>query len=305
MSGSRYGLSIELPGEPTPQARRPSADFALVAPGFFRAMQIPLVAGRDFTAADGDGAPRVMAINESFARRFFPGRDPIGQRVKLSMSTTEKDMPWREIVAVVRDFKQRSLNEAPRPADFVPYAQGLISPLSLVIRTSDAPDTVVEHLREVLRRKDPELALYDVRTIGDYVDRSVAPARFQTLLLTLFAGLALVLTAVGLYGVVAYGVTQRTREFGIRIALGARPSEMMRLVLGAALRTAGAGIALGVAGAALATRLLGAALYDVHPLDPVTFAAVVVTLLLVALIASSLPARRATRVDPILALRTE
>jgi predicted permease len=305
MSGSNYGLSVETPDQPTPQGRRPSADFALVGPGYFHAMRIPIVAGRDFTAADSDAAPRVMAINESFARRFFPGRNPIGQRVKLSMSTTEKETPWREVVAVVRDFKQRSLDEASRPADFVPYAQGLISPLNIVIRTGESPTSVVEHLRELLRKKDPELALYDVKTLEEYVDRSMASARFQTLLLTLFAILALVLTAVGLYGVVAYGVAQRTREFGIRIALGARPTEVMRLVLRAALGMAAAGIGIGVVGAALTTRLLGAALYDVHPLDPATFVTVIATLLLVAVVASSVPARRATRVDPILALRAE
>jgi putative ABC transport system permease protein len=305
MSGSRFGLSIELPGESTPHARLPSADFMVVAPGFFRAMQIAIVAGRDFTPADNDGSPRVIAINEAFARRFFPDRDPIGQRVKLSLSTTEKETPWREVVAVVRDFKQLSLTQEPRPADFVPYAQGLISPLSIVIRTAGPTAGAIDQLRDVLGKKDPELALYDVRTIEEYVDRSVASARFQMLLLTLFAALALVLTAVGLYGVVAYAVAQRTREFGIRIALGARPAEVLRLVARTALGMAAAGIALGIVGAAAATRLLDAALYGVRPLDPVTFVSVVALLVIVALVASWVPARRATRVDPILALRSE
>lgn len=304
-SGARYTLSVELPGESTPLARRPSADFALVAPGFFRAMQIPIVAGRDFTEADNDAAPRVIAVNESFARRFLPGRNPIGQRVKIGLSTTEKETPWREVVAVVRDFKQLTLDEAPRPADFVPYAQGLISPMYLVIRTSDAPARVIDEIRGAVSKKDRELALYDVRTLEEYVDRSVASPRFQTLLIALFALLALALTAVGLYGVVAYGVAQRTREFGIRLALGARPQQLRRLVLRNAMRLAAAGVAIGVAGAALAARLLGAALYDVHPLDPATFAAVVATLFAVALVASFIPARRATQVDPMLALRAE
>ena len=303
--GSRYGLSIELPGESVSRARRPSADFAMVSPGFFTALRIPIVAGRDFTAADHDGAPRVIAINESFARRFFPGRDPIGQRVKISLSTTEKEPPWREVVAVVGDFKQLALDEPPRPADFVPYAQGLITTPHVIIRTADAPTHIVERLRESLARRDRELALYDVRTLDEYLNRSVASARFQTLLLTLFAALALALTAVGLYGVVAYGVAQRTREFGIRLALGAREREVLRLVLGGAMRMALAGVAIGVAGAALATRLLGSALYQVHPLDPATFATVVATLFVVALAASLVPARRAMRVDPIQALRTE
>jgi predicted permease len=268
-------------------------------------MQIPIVAGRDFTEADNDAAPRVIAVNESFARRFLPGRNPIGQRIKISLSTTEKETPWREVVAVVRDFKQLTLDEAPRPADFVPYAQGLISPIYLVIRTTGAPAPVIDEIRGAVSKKDRELALYDVRTLEEYVDRSVASPRFQTLLIALFALLALVLTAVGLYGVVAYGVAQRTREFGIRLALGARPQQLRRLVLRNAMRLAAAGVAIGVAGAAVAARLLAAALYGVHPLDPATFAAVAATLFAVALVASFIPARRATRVDPMLALRAE
>jgi putative ABC transport system permease protein len=305
LSGSRYGLSFELPGATVSPAQRPSADFAMVSPGFFRAMQIPIVAGREFAVADSDAAPRAIAVNETFVRRFLPGRSPIGQRIKISLSTTEKETPWREVVAVVRDYKQKTLDEPARPAFFVPYAQGLISPLFIVIRSADAPSRTMARLREAVAARDRELALYDVRPLGDYVDRSVATARFQTLLLTLFAALALVLTAVGLYGVVAYGVAQRTREFGIRMALGARPHEVMALVMRGAMRMAGAGVLLGVAGAALATRLLGAALYNVHPLDPATFAAVVATLFAVALSASFVPARRATHVDPMLALRTE
>ena len=305
LSGSRYTLSFELAGAAVPQARRPSADFALVGPVFFRTMQIPIVAGRDFTAADSDSAPRVLAVNETFAQMFLQGHDPIGQRVKLSLSTTEKETPWREVVAVVRDFKQKALDEPSRPAFFVPYAQGLISPMFIVARTTDPPARVIEQLREAIGRRDPELALYDVRTLEEYVGRSVAAARFQMLLLALFAALALALTAVGLYGVIAYGVAQRTREFGIRLALGARPQEVMRLVLRGAMRMAGAGVAVGVVGAALLTRLLGAALYGVHPLDPVTFALVIVSLFGVALIAAFVPARRATRVDPMMALRAE
>jgi putative ABC transport system permease protein len=305
MSGSRYTLSFELPGETAPQARRSSVDFMLVAPGFFRAMQIPVVAGRDFAISDTDAASRVIAINDAFARRFFPGRNAIGQRVRLSLSTTEKEPPWREVVAVVRDFKQVSLSEESRPASFVPYAQGLITPLSVVIRTKDAPASAVDRLRQVLAKKDSELALYDVRTLDENLDRSVASARFQTLLLTVFAAMALMLTAVGLYGVVAFGVVRQTREFGIRIALGARRSEVMKLVLRTALRTSAVGITIGVVAAAFATPLLGDALFGVRPLDPATVVIVVTTLVLVSLLASWIPARRATRVDPMLALRTE
>jgi predicted permease len=304
MNGA-YNISFEQPGVPLPPSQRTTAEFGAVSPGYFHALRIPLVQGRDFTAADNDDAPRVVIVNESFVRHFFDGRNPIGERIKLGLSTTEKETPWREIVGVVRDIRQRSLDAPSRPAYFVPYAQGLISAMFIVMRTSQPPSAAVEQARKTIFRKDPELALYDIRTLDEYLAISVAPARFQTLLLSLFAILALVLTAVGLYGVVAYGVAQRTREFGIRLALGAHPRDVQRLVLRNALHMAGTGVALGVAGAGLATQLLGRALYEVHPLDPITFTAVVAALLAVALLASLGPARRATRVDPIRALRAE
>jgi putative ABC transport system permease protein len=305
LNGSRYGVGFELPDAPLPPSKRPSADFGIAAPGYFRAMEIPIVEGRDFSAADDDAAPRVVVVNESFARQFLTGRTPIGQRIKPGLSTTEKEAPWREVIGVVRDFRQRALTEPSRPAYFVPYAQGLISTLYVVIRTTAAPSLIVDQLRHAVLKKDPELALYDVRTMDEYVDMSMASVRFQTRLLTLFATMALVLMAVGLYGVVAYSVAQRTREFGIRLALGARPCGVRRLILRNALRMVVIGVLVGVGGAAFATRLLGTALYDVHPLDPITFAAVVATLVAVALAASFIPAQRATRVDPIQALRAE
>jgi putative ABC transport system permease protein len=268
-------------------------------------MQIPFIAGRDFTSADNDAAPRVVIVNQSFARQFLGAGDPIGQRMRPALSTTEKDTPWREVIGVVADVKQRSLDEAGRPQYFVPYAQGLVTTLFLVMRTAAPPAAAAEQARQAIARKDPELAIYDVRTMEDYVALSTGSARFQTQLLTLFAALALVLTAVGLYGVVAYGVAQRTREFGIRLALGADPRRVLRLVLGQGLRLAVIGVTIGVAAAAFATRLLVGSLYGVAPLDPATFAAVAFTLLFVAAAASFVPARRATRVDPIRALRAD
>jgi len=190
-----------------------------------------------------------------------------------------------------------------RPAYYVPYAQGLISPLSLVIRTANAG--IVDEVRRTLARRDPELALYDVKTMAEHVASSVATPRFQTVLLAVFAGVGLVLTAVGLYGVMTYGVAQRTRELGIRLALGARPVEVLALVLRGGLVLIVSGLAAGIVAGAFASRLLASALYGVSPLDPVTFAAVAAVLLSVATLASYLPARRATRIDPIAALRSE
>ena len=304
LSGSRYSISFQQSGVQRPSAERLSADFGMVSPGYFRTLHVPLVSGRDFAEADSDAAPRVVIVNERFARQYFGDADPIGQRIKPGLSTTEKETPWREIVGVVGDIRHRTLSEESRPAYFVPYAQGLISPLYLVVRTHDATG-IVEDVRRTLARKDPELALYDVKTMEEYVATSVATPRFQTLLLALFAAVGLALTAIGLYGVMAYGVAQRTREFGIRLALGARPGEILGLVLRGGLALIAAGLIVGVVAGALATRLLASALYGVDPLDPPTFAGVAAMLVAVAMVSSYIPARRATRVDPIAALRSE
>ena len=307
LSGSRYSLSVELAGSTTPAADKPSASFGMVSPGYFHAMRVPFLRGRDFSLADNDGAPRVVVVNDSFARTFFAGQDPIGQRIRPGLSTTEKETPWREIVGVVADIKHGALTESDQPAFFVPFAQGLISPLYLIVRTAGEPagQGLAEDIRGTLARKDPELALYDVKTLDAYLATSVASERFETLLLAMFAGLGLTLTAVGLYGVVAYGVAQRTREFGIRLALGARSGEVLGMVVRRGLALAGIGLAVGVIMAAFVARLLATALHGIDPLDPVTFGAVAAVLLVVAMVASYVPARRATRVDPISALRTE
>jgi putative ABC transport system permease protein len=304
-SGGRYGLSFEQPGVSAPRSRRPSTDFVMVGPGYFRLMAMPFVQGRDLSEADTDAAPRVVVVNESFVRQFLESRNPIGERIKLSLSTTEPDMPWREIVGVVRDARIRALNELPRPTAFIPYSQGLIGALFLVIRTHADPSTVIGETRAVIAKQDSELALYSIRTIEEYVAQSVATPRFQTVLLSLFAGLALILTAVGLYGVVAYGVAQRTREFGIRIALGAEPRTVVRLVLRDAAVMAAGGVAFGFLASIGATRFMGSALYGIHRFDPITFGGVAVTLFAAVLVASVIPARRAARIDPIRALRTE
>jgi len=302
LSGSHYTISFNREGAPA--SERESADFGTVSPGYFRAMHIPLVRGRDFTAADNDAAPRVVVVNETFARRYFPDADPIGKRIKPGLSTTEAEAPWRVVVGVVGDIRHQSLAEPTRPGYFVPYAQGLISPLRLVIRTRNTRG-IADEVRKVVARMDPDVALYDVKTMEEYLATSVASPRFQALLLALFAGVGLALTAVGLYGVMAYGVAQRTREFGIRLALGARPGEVLGLVMGRGLMLVAAGLAIGIVAAGFATQLLAGALYGVDRLDPATFAGVAAVLLAVAMLASYLPARRATLVDPISALRSE
>jgi len=304
LSGTRYTISFQLPGGSTAPGDRLSAAFGMVSPGYFRLLRIPIVGGRDFTAADNDAARRVVIVNQAFARQYFPNVNPIGQRMKPGVQTTEKETPWREVVGVVGDVRQQALSEAAAPAYFIPYPQGLISPLAIVVRSND-PTGAAENIRHTLARHDPELSLYDVKTMDEYLASSVATPRFQTLLLAVFAGVGLALTAIGLYGVMAYGVAQRTREFGIRLALGARPGEMLALVMRGGLGLVGAGLVAGVVGGAFATRLLAGALYGVDPLDPTTFVGVAALLIAVAMFASYVPARRATRVDPMLALRTE
>ncbi len=304
LSGSRYSLSFELPGDRTAEAgTRLSAGFAFVSPGYFQAMRIPIRRGREFTIADNETAPRTAIVNDSFARQFFPGEDPIGKRIKPGLSTTEADTPWREIVGVVSDIKQRRLNELPDPAMFVPHAHGLITTPHLVVRATGAVDAVPEMVRRVIMAADPELAIYDVRTLQDRLNQSMASQRFTTFLLTLFAGLGLLLIAIGLYGVLAYGVAQRTHEFGVRVALGARPGAIVRGVVRGALTLVGTGLLIGIVAATALARVMMAALDFVAPPDAQAYGAVAIILLVVAAAAVLVPARRAMRVDPMRTLR--
>ncbi len=305
LSGSRYSLSFELPGDgATGVGTRLSAGFAFVSPGYFQAMRIPIRRGREFTIADNETAPRTAIVNESFARQFFPGEDPVGKRIKPGLSTTEAETPWREIVGVVSDSKHQRLNEAPAPAMFVPYAHGLIATPHIVVRATNGVDAVPEMVRRVIMAADPELAIFDVRTLQDRLNLSMASQRFTTFLLTLFAGLGLLLIAIGLYGVLAYGVAQRTHEFGVRVALGARPGAIVRGVVRGALTLVGTGLLIGIVAATALARVMMAALDFVAPPDAAAYGAVAMILLGVAAAAVFVPARRAMRVDPMRTLRS-
>ncbi len=305
LSGSRFGLSFELAGDAAGEARtRPSAGFAFVSPGYFTAMRIVLRRGREFTAADTVTSPRVAIINETFARQYFPGEDPIGKRIKPGLTTTEPETPWREVVGVVGDVKERALNEQPSPAFYVPHTQGLITAPHIVVRASQAIDTIPEAVRQVIARADPELAMYDVRRLQDRLTTSMATERFTTFLLTLFAALGLLLTAVGLYGVLAYGVAQRTHEFGLRLALGARPRQIVAAVMGGALTLVGSGLLLGMGASAALVRVMIAVLDFVQRPGVSTYTSVALVFLSVAAAAALTPARRAMRVDPMQTLRS-
>lgn len=269
-----------------------------VGPRYFETMQIPLVKGRDFTTEDKKDKPLVMAINEEMARRYWSGRDPIGQKVNLfGVSVT--------VVGVVKNTKMRELKEAPAPFFYLPVDQFYTGDLTFHVRTEGEPSAVAGAVRKTLQEMDAELAIFNLTTLEEYIGAATFQQKLAGTFLAAFGVLALVLAAVGIFGVMAYAVSQRTHEIGVRMALGAKPGDVFRLVLRQGMMLLGIGVLIGVAGAALASRALTKLLFEVSPLDPVTFAAVPVVLGVVALVACWVPAMRATRVDPVVALRYE
>ncbi len=294
------------------RVRGPSARFQghlqIVTPGYAEAMGIALVAGRFVSDYDHGDAPPVVVINERMADLYWRGEDPLGQRIRLR---TEDDGSWFTIVGIAGDIRHNAVVEEPRHEMYFPHAQlplalgGTTAAMSLVVRTAPGEAMVAGLVRETIRTMDPNLPVSNVRLMRDVVASAVAGPRFTMLLLGTFAGIALLLGAVGIYGVIAYTVGRRTHEIGVRMALGAGPGMILGMVVRQGLAMVGAGVLLGLAAAFGATRVLARLLYGVTPTDPLTFAAVPVVLLAVALGASILPARRATRVDPMVALRSD
>jgi putative ABC transport system permease protein len=304
LSGSRYQISLELPGDTGDERRtRPSPGFAFISPDYFRTMRIPVRRGREFSAADTIDSPRVAVINESFASRYFPGVDPLGQRVKPGLSTTEQETPWREVVGVVADVTQVTLLDEPGPAFYLPHSQAMITTPHLVVRGRQTAETVAAAIRTAIAAADSELAVYDVRPLEDRLVRTMANERFTTLLLTVFAALGLVLAGIGLYGVLAYGVSRRTHEFGVRLALGADASRIARHVLGRAVGVVAAGLLVGIAAAIMAGRVMTSTLRYVEAPGLSTYAVVAALFLLIAVVCGLAPARRAARADPLRELR--
>jgi predicted permease len=297
---------FQIEGRPIAQAK-PLTEFRLINADYFRAMQIPLLRGRFFTDTENKTAPGVVIINETLARRYFPGEDVLGKRLGLS-----DPVDWREIVGVVRDVRDYGPDTEPNPQCYVPMAQNtpdyldaVSSALALVLRTNSDPKSLTPTVRQRLHTLDRAQPIQNLKTMEEVFGESVAQRRFNMLVLSVFAAFALLLAAVGVYGVISYSVTQRTHEFGVRMALGARPADVNKLVLSHALKLAVAGIVLGLAAAFAVTRTLSSFLYGVTATDPAIF---IVTALLmggIALLASYFPARRATKVNPIIALRTE
>ncbi|HEX5483832.1 MAG TPA: ABC transporter permease [Terriglobia bacterium] len=297
---------FEIEGHPVAEANRPVTSYMAVAPGYFRTLGIPLRKGHDFTPDDDLAAPPVAIINETLAKRFFPGEDPIGHRIQPGISNGYGNKePWREIVGVVGDVKLHSLAAGPEPECYVPLAQSPIGLMTLVIRTGGDPLQVVPAVRTVIDSANKDAAAYNIKTLDELLAGSVAQPRFVTLLLGAFAALALLLAAVGLYGLIAYSVARRTHEIGIRMALGAQKRDVLRLVVGQGMILTLIGVGIGIIGALGLTRFLSSLLYGVKPTDPVTFVAVSLILTAVALLACYIPARRAMKIDPMEALRYE
>ena len=293
-----------IEGRPLPPGTNPPAVAQLLIGGdYFRALGVPLLRGRAFTEADVATAPEVIIINQAMARTMFPGEDPIGRRIQLG--DPDPESPWVTIVGVAGDVKYTGLDKPPEPAIYTPYEQNLWWPtMYLVVRSSVDPAGLERAVRAQVASLDPLLPL-GVRTMDDLLGRSVAEPRFRTMLLGIFAATALLLAAVGIYGVLSYTVGQRTQEIGIRMALGARGRDVLALVLGQGMALAGAGVAIGLVAALALSRLLAGLLFGVGPTDLPTFAAVSLVMVAAALLACYLPARRATRVDPMVALRAE
>ena len=293
----------------TPPSREASPDeeFRRATAGYFAALRIPVRRGREFTAADDAKAPFVAMVNEAWVRRFFPGQDVIGRRIRFgSQKQDEKDVfsRWRTIVGVVGDTHDFGL-EKPSPAIFwMPESQLPDNQMVMLVRSPN-PQAMVGALRAALAGIDPAQPVDWVQPFPARIDRALAPRRFPLQLLAAFAALALLLSALGIYGVTAYGVTQRTREIGVRIAIGAQRADVLRLVMGGALRLAAIGVGAGLVAAVGCAQLVASQLYGVSPRDPLTFLGISVLLALVTLLASFLPARRAARVDPAVALRSD
>ena len=281
------------------------ASFYEASPDYFRAMGIPLIAGRVFNDGDAAGAPSVVIINKTIAEMFWPGESPLGKRISLPGNGPGQPVNWAEIVGIVADTKHRSLTENISPEYYIPMMQSPTAAVFLVVRAAGDPATTINGIHQSVAQVDNTLPLSAFVSMRDRVSESVAEPRFRTLLLGSFAGLALILAAAGIYGVMSYSVAQRTHEIGIRLALGAGRGNVMGLVLGQSLRLTFIGVGIGLAASWGLTRLLTSSLYGVTPHDGVTLAGVSILLAGVALVASYVPARRAMRVDPLVALRYE
>src|SRR5262245_10002355 len=316
LSGTNADTSFFIDGQPPLEPRdRPHTHPRTISPDYFRAMGMRIVEGRAFTTQDHAQAPRVAIVNETMARRFWPAQTALGNRFALDLETWkffpdrppqfDLEMGMREIVGVVRDVRHEGLETEPQPEMYAPDRQGPEREMNLVIRAAVDPACLAAAVRGAVSAVDQDQPVANIKPMPRLLADSVAKPRFNYLLLSIFAAVALILSATGVYGVMSYAVAQRTREMGIRLALGARGPDVLKLVIRQGMRPVIVGIALGLAGAFALTRVMATLLFGVSPTDPATFAAVAALLAMVALLACYLPARRATKVDPVVALKHE
>jgi putative ABC transport system permease protein len=305
LDGAVFTLSFTVEGRPpAPPGQEAATRVGVVTPDFFRTLGVPVLRGRAFTDRDRAGAPQVVLLNEAAARRYFPGEDPMGKRVKLGWSHNG-NRRGGEVVGIVGDYRQGTLDKEAEPQMFLPYGQAPIQEMSVVLRTASGSPAVAGTARGAVRELDPSLPLFGFKTLQDLVAGSASQAKFYMLLLGGFAAIALVLAAVGIYGVIAYAVRQRTQEIGIRMALGATRPRVQRMVVRQGLILAALGAVAGLAAALFATRWMRSLLYEVSAADPAIYLAVPLVLVAVAALASWVPARRAAQTEPQLAIRGE
>ena len=304
LSGFSMIVFTGIEGHPPIDPKKdPPIGVGSVSPDYFRTMRIPLLSGRLYDERDGPATPKVVIANEAFARRFFPNGDALGKRV--GFACTEAEGLCRTIVGVVGNIRQESLTDQAGPELYLPVPQMPLNGMTLLVRTTVPPLTIATAVRNEVLAIDRNQPIFDVKTLDQRVNDAVAASRSLMLLFTAFALLALVLGAVGIYGIVSYSVTQRTQEIGIRMALGARAANVLSLIMKNGLILVLTGVAIGIAGAIALTRFLQTLLFGVTPTDSVTFVVVSVVFFVIAMIASVIPALRATRVDPLVALRYE
>lgn len=305
MGGSGNTRNFSIEGQPEPSL---NVDFYQASPRYFQAMGMRVASGRFFTPNDREDQPGVAIINETLAHRFFPNQNPLGKRIKMGGATGP--FPWLSIVGIVRDVKQNGLEEGTKPALYISYLQPPLpgwkfQSLFLAVRTQSDPLSLLTALRNRVQALDKHQPIYRVATMEELLARSLAARKFSLLLMMLFAALALSLSVIGLYSVLAYAVTQRTHELGLRMALGAQARDVLRLIIEQGMKLTLIGVVIGLGSALVLARLLKSLLFDVSPADPVTFAGITLLLMLVALLACWIPARRAAKVDPMIALRHE
>ena len=303
LDGSSYGFSFTIRGRPPIRpSDQPSTEVRQVTPDFFSTMGMPVTRGRGIASSDQPGTTRVLVVNQTLAKRFFPNEDAVGQSISLGWGAdTSGDL--HQIVGVVGDVRSAALEDEPEPTVYVPIMQAPYSNLSILVRTNAQPSSFAAPLRALVRELDHEVPVYSVQTMEERVASSVGRQKFYATLIAIFAGVALVLSAVGLYGVIAYAVSQRTHELGVRVALGATGDTISRMVIGEGLALTAIGAVIGIVGSILAGKLITSLLFGVNATDPATIVGVIGVLGAVAAVASWLPARRAARVDPLTAMR--